>query len=316
MKRNQTKPILLFAAIACLPILGLGGCGGGAEDPTAVALRPNKEPKAQENATGGGNGGGTQQNGGGGQAEEKQGFGAIKGRIMIAEADKGSLPPADLKIYAVGQAKVDPNFCARETPILNETLVVNRENMGLKNAFFYLERKPRGGKPEAASQSTWPSADSSGTKLILDQKNCTFVPHAMIVPAGKNFTVQSQDAVVHSYKGDAPNSGTFNFTIPAPTGGVPAALELNPYKAAEKSPVPISCATHSWMSGYQLPLDHPYGAVTDGDGAFTISDLPSGKHTFTIWHEKSGKVRDFPVTVKADETVDLGDITLRLNQLN
>jgi hypothetical protein len=71
------------------------------------------------------------------------------------------------------------------------------------------------------------------------------------------------------------------------------------------------------MSGYQLPLDHPYGAVTDDDGRFTITDLPSGTHSFVIWHEKAtrGKIRDYEVEVKANETVDLGNIQIRLSDL-
>lgn len=318
MKPNHVKHWLLAAIITYFPILGLTGCGGGASDPTSVALKPNKEePK------GGGNGsvaGGTNGTGQGTETQPaaKAGFGAIKGRIVIAEADKGALPPPDLKIYGVGQAKVDPNYCAKDMPIPDQTLVVNRSNMGLKNTFFYLEKKPRGGKPKIESQSSWPTADESGEKLVLDQQNCTYVPHAMIVIAGESFLAHSQDPVVHSYKGSPPSSGFFNLTVPpAPPGGEGEPLEVKVFKKAEKSPVPISCATHNWMSAYQLPLDHPYAAVTDEDGGFTISDLPSGTHTFTIWHEKKGRtVRDYEVEVKADETVDLGDITLRLSQLN
>jgi hypothetical protein len=39
------------------------------------------------------------------------------------------------------------------------------------------------------------------------------------------------------------------------------------------------------MSAWQLPLDHPYGAVTNENGEFSIQNLPAGKHKFTIWHE-------------------------------
>jgi hypothetical protein len=66
------------------------------------------------------------------------------------------------------------------------------------------------------------------------------------------------------------------------------------------------------MLAYQLPLDHPYAALTDADGKFTISDLPSGSHNFTLWHEGK-KLRNYKVTVKAGETPEPLDIQLSLS---
>jgi hypothetical protein len=227
---------------------------------------------------------------------------------------EGGAPPEGI-LYAVGKATVDPTVCAATIAIMNQSLIVSSDG-GLKNTFFYLEKKPKGGKEEIASQSSWPTAGEDG-KLVLDQKNCSYEPHAMIVIANQEFLAQSQDPVGHSYKGSPPSSASFNEGVPAaPAGGVGEAKIVNVFKKPERSPVPISCATHSWMLGYQSPLDHPYAAVTDADGKFTISDLPSGSHTFKIWHEKGGTLRDYDVEVKADETVDLGNITIRLNQLN
>ena len=35
-------------------------------------------------------------------------------------------------------------------------------------------------------------------------------------------------------------------------------------------------------------LDHPFFAVTDDDGTFTIPNLPPGKYTLEAWHEELG----------------------------
>ncbi len=314
MKKYRLRQSPLIAVITGL--LFVAGCGGGKDDPTKVTLKPSKEASK----SGGSNSVVANAPAGGNQPTAKAGFGSIKGRIVIDPADKSNVPPPTVVKFDVGKAPVDPTVCARSTPIFNESLIVNPQGLGLKNVFFYLEKKPDGGKAEIASQSTsWPTADKTGEKLALalDQKNCTYVPHAMIVKAGQKFLAQSQDAVVHSYKGTSLKSGSFNEQIPpAPPGGEGEPVEVMPFKSPEKYPVPISCATHGWMSGYQLPLDHPYAAVTDADGNFTISDLPSGKHEFTIWHEKGNKIRGYKVDVVADETKDLGEITIRLNQLN
>jgi hypothetical protein len=300
-----------LALSACVLSMILIGCGGGAEDPTSVALRPNKEQPQ-----GGGGNGTTQGNGGAGDngaaaVAPAEGFGGITGRIVIADADKGSVPPPTVALFAVGKATVDSGYCAKDMPILDERLLVNPMTGGIKNTFFYLDTKPKGGKSQIESQKSWPTADESGAKLVLDQRNCTYVPHAMILLAGQPFTAQSQDTVVHSYKFSPPRNPGDNVTIPA------NGTKEYTFGRSEKVPFPISCATHSWMSGYQLPLDHPYAAVTDDDGRFTISDLPSGTHTFVIWHEKAtrGKIRDYDVEVKANETVDLGNIQIRLSDL-
>lgn len=306
---GQTLALAVSAGVLSVAIIG---CGGGSKDPTNVALRPNKEqPKGGDgNATNQGNGAATDN--GTTPTAPAEGFGGITGRIVIADADKASVPPPTAKLFDVGKATVDSGYCAKEMPIPDERLIVNPMTGGIKNTFFYLDAKPKGGKAQIESQKSWPTADESGAKLALDQKNCTYVPHAMILLAGVEFEAQSQDTVVHSYKASPPRSDAFNLTIPA-KGTIPVSV----YKRPEKTPVAISCATHSWMSGYQLPLDHPYGAVTDDDGRFTISDLPSGTHTFVIWHEKGtrGKIRDYEVEVKANETVDLGNIQIRLSDL-
>jgi hypothetical protein len=55
-------------------------------------------------------------------------------------------------------------------------------------------------------------------------------------------------------------------------------------------------------------LDHPYAAVTDAEGAFTIPDLPSGKHTFVVWHEAvDGNFieRKLVVEIQPDATTDM-----------
>lgn len=309
MKTKQFQLSLALVLTASALSLGLWGCGGGGkDDPTEVALRP---PKVEQSGGGGTPaGGGPDGNGGGGPvASPKEGFGSITGRIVIAESDASNVPQQDVIRYAVGTAPVDSGVCASQMPIFDDSLVVNPMNRGIKNTFFYLEEKPRGGKDSIASQSSWPGATDS--KLVLDQINCTYKPHAMIVNAGESFTANSQDPVVHSYKGSPPSSTSFNENVPSN-----GSIEVNVFSRPESKPVPISCATHNWMSGYQLPLDHPYGAVTDDNGKFTITDLPSGDHEFIIWHEKGGTIFEREYTIVADEENDLGEITIRLSQLN
>lgn len=314
MNTTTVKYSLIVSLTAGLIGFGLVGCGGGKDDPTAVALRP---PKGELGGGGGAGDGGSKAkaNGGGGAPAQTGGFGKITGRIVVPESDKGSIPSPEVIKYAVGKAPVDSGFCAAQMPIFDDSLEINPMNLGIKNVFFYLEEKPNGGKDgvkeKIESQALWPSAgEGMEGKLVLDQQNCTYKPHAMIVLAGQSFVANSQDAVVHSYKGSPSKSTAFNITIPQN-----GTKEVTPFTRPERSPVSIICATHNWMQGYQLPLDHPYAAVTDADGGFTISDLPAGEHEFIVWHEKGGKIMEHTVVVNGGEETDIGEITVRLSQL-
>ena len=52
--------------------------------------------------------------------------------------------------------------------------------------------------------------------------------------------------------------------------------------------VPFKCDVHKWMASYVGVLDHPFFAVTDSDGRFSIEGLLEGDYVVEAWHEKYG----------------------------
>ena len=54
----------------------------------------------------------------------------------------------------------------------------------------------------------------------------------------------------------------------------------------EEVPVTLVCDLHNWMKSYVCVVDHPFFAVTDAEGRFTIEGLPPGKYSLRTWHEK------------------------------
>jgi Polysaccharide lyase family 4, domain II len=85
----------------------------------------------------------------------------------------------------------------------------------------------------------------------------------------------------------------------------------------DRMPLLVSCSIHFWMKAYVRVFDHPYFAITDADGAFTIKQAAAGNCRLVIWHEgigwkggASGKNGE-KITIKADETEDLGNLVLK-----
>ena len=59
------------------------------------------------------------------------------------------------------------------------------------------------------------------------------------------------------------------------------------------------------MEGFVVVLETPYSAVSDKDGSYVIKDVPAGRYTLRIWHEKlKGKDVLVDVAEKGDITVD------------
>ena len=63
--------------------------------------------------------------------------------------------------------------------------------------------------------------------------------------------------------------------------------------------IKFKCDVHPWMESYLFVLDHPFFAVTDGDGSFEIDGLPPGTYTLAAWHVKAGE-QEQEITVGAD----------------
>jgi hypothetical protein len=67
----------------------------------------------------------------------------------------------------------------------------------------------------------------------------------------------------------------------------------------------VTCDSHPWMKGYIQIFDHPYAAVTDAKGDFSIKDIPPGTYTLEAWHEALGKVKVGSVKVESGKTAKI-----------
>jgi plastocyanin len=261
--------LLCAAAALTLPGCGDGGAlGGGAKSEVNITIIP---------AAGAGAGGA------GGNDVAAAGYGHLKGMVTIA----GAAPSLGPLISASQVKPDDKDVCVVER-IPNEKLVVH--GGAVQNVFLYLAKKPAGTK----------MPDPAPAAVVMDHDTCTFKPHALVVLAGQPITVLNADAVPHNVHTYPQRSGSFNSGIPPKDR---KGFDLK-YVNAERQPVSVKCDFHTWMQAWHLPLDHPYGAVTNENGEFSIRDLPAGKHKFTVWHE-GNTLREVEVTIEPDAEAEL-----------
>jgi hypothetical protein len=224
------------------------------------------------------------------------GYGSISGRVVLA----GKIPVLPGLVRA-GDNRIKPDdraTCARED-IPDESLVVDVKTKGIANVFVYLPKATRGIHPRLQK--------SEQRQVGCEIQACRYRPRALFARTDQAVVVRVQDDVPHNLHDRPLRTVRFGETI-QPLLNQQREMKLR-YLRPEPVPFPVVCDLHSWMRASWLILDHPYAAITDAQGKFTIADLPAGAYEFRVWHEAGGEIQDaLQAVVKADQTTDLGEI--------
>jgi hypothetical protein len=48
-----------------------------------------------------------------------------------------------------------------------------------------------------------------------------------------------------------------------------------------------TCSIHPWEAAWLVVTGHPYVALSQTDSSFFLRNLPVGKWTFRLWHERA-----------------------------
>jgi hypothetical protein len=146
-----------------------------------------------------------------------------------------------------------------------ERLVVGPQG-GVANTVVFL-KNVYSGKPFNFPES----------RRFLDQKNCRYEPHVMLVAQDAALRMNSSDPVLHTIHMDG--AATYNLPFPFTNQAVSRTM---------RSPglVNVKCnGGHVWMNAEIMVAPHPYYAVTDESGKFELTDVPPGEYEIVAWHE-------------------------------
>ena len=221
--------------------------------------------------------------------------GIINGKVLM----KSTRP----SVQTVPVAKDYQQICGESKPVPGSVLGKNGE---VPNAVVYIERISSGKKQ-------WPART-----IQLDQKNCEYVPHVLIASPDAEVEIVNSDPFlhnVHAYDHTAPRPATI-FNLAFPVQGQKIKRKLT----GGKKILTLCDAGHPWMSAHIFVTEHPYYAVTDADGNFSLENVPPGKYTLRVWQEGTPQLQknsntDFltatpreqskQITVEARQTVTL-----------
>ena len=111
-------------------------------------------------------------------------WGTVTGQFVVT----GDIPALELMHDPKADIR-DKAVCAAVNPF-KEDLIIDKESRGLANVFVYLVKAPKSIHPDLKNPEP--------AKLVLDQKGCMFIPHAMVVRGGQTVEVISSDAIAHT----------------------------------------------------------------------------------------------------------------------
>ena len=184
--------------------------------------------------------------------------GTLKGVVSYAGSNK---TPKDLKMDS------DP-VCgnSHEIPPKKEDFILD-ENNNFKNVLVWIEGIKYDGK-----------LDSS--PAVIDQVGCMYTPHVNAFTTGQKVLIKNSDKTLHNVNSKSKINESFNSAQPA---GVP---DIEKTFTSSEDPFYIKCDVHPWMKAWVLVADHPYFAVTDDNGNYSIENVPPGEYVINFWQEK------------------------------
>jgi plastocyanin len=197
-----------------------------------------------------------------GQTQRDAGAGGtIKGLVGLSGKAPGNV------VIRMGMDPMCSRIYAGKRPV--DAVVLTSDDGGLANAFVRLE-------------GSFAKTPVPSQPVVVDQKGCFYVPRVIGARVGQVLRVTNGDNLLHNVHGMSTSDNGFNV-------GQPATGMHYDFTLKSEEMLKLKCDVHRWMISYVGVVNHPYFAVTGADGSFAINNIPAGKQTIRVWHEKFGE---------------------------
>jgi hypothetical protein len=240
-----------------------------------------------------------------------QGWGTIKGRHVI----EGGKPPPAIQL----DVNKDQNHCLEKEKLLFSDKYVVSKTGGVRWVVVWIAPTKEGIADHKTPLRIHPSlAAIKDKQVVVDQPCCKFEPHVVVLRKGQELVGKNSSPINHAFRIEGHNGVGENLALaPRSSTTIPAAKWKPHYYHST-----LSCGVHPWMQSSLYVFDHPYFAISDEECRFEIRNVPAGKLRILMQHDvgwvhqydkDKGKGYDGqPITVEEGKTLDLGQITVKL----
>ena len=207
--------------------------------------------------------------------------GSVSGNVMLKE----QLPP------------VAPISTGRDSAICGQSIPdesVQLQGMSVAGAVVWLDGVHSG------------KSFGLERRLELESLHCKLSPRVQVAAIGSSVNIIGHDKLRQHLRFIATGESAPRANILLGSGEQVIPTDL-PFKSAGM--VTVRDDEHPWTRAYLAVFEHPYFAVTDAKGSFTIEGVPPGSYTLRAWHERTGLVAQpvvVPASGAAHVTVTLG----------
>ena len=184
----------------------------------------------------------------------------ITGKVKF-EGDRPAREKLELSNYVGGRTRT----------ILLDDVLLNAEDE-VENVFVYVTD----GLTSTYDRVSEPPA-------VLEQANFRYSPRVQGILFGQGIEFINSDPSSHNVHLRVGTDTLANFAQP------PGQRTVVPIRRPA-SPIKVQNDVCAWMKAYVHVMRHPFFAVTDSQGRFSIKDLPAGEYTLAAWHEVFGTI--------------------------
>jgi len=213
--------------------------------------------------------------------------------VAVAAVTTGIMLTGGLPAGAQGGGTITGEIKLAGAAPAPKVVKVNKDNevCGQEKKVAEVQVGPNGGVGSTIVSVSDAKGAKAAAPAVLDQKGCEFRPNVLVMAPGE-IKILNSDGVLH-------NIHTFSTANPPINKAQPKFKKEMVEKFAKPELIKVQCDAHSWMLGWIYVTEAP-AAVSDGNGAFKIENVPAGKHKVEVTHPVLGK-QTKEVEVKAGQ---------------